>query len=121
VSTRQRQRVIKADTPRLWNLMWSAVGMPDGSFYLTNEPDQLDQFLTNANMTRETSPLQAAPATVQILRFPGTVDPGRYPKSRPFGGMGNPVDQTGFSDHFPIGMHVTETPRRNPDGAAGDS
>ena len=36
------------------------------------------------------------------------VDPGTYPKPRPFGGMGNPIDQNGFSDHFPIGMRVTE-------------
>ncbi len=49
---------------------------------------------------------------MQILRFPGTVDTGHYPKPRPFGGMGNPIDQTGFSDHFPIGMHVTEGARR---------
>jgi endonuclease/exonuclease/phosphatase family metal-dependent hydrolase len=111
LSTRQRLRVLEADTPRLWNLMWPAAGIPDGSFYFTNEPNQLDQFLVNATMASDTTPLQAAPASVQILRLPGTVDPGRYPKPRPFGGMGSPVDQTGFSDHFPIGMQITETPR----------
>jgi hypothetical protein len=26
----------------------------------------------------------------------------------PFGGMGKPVNQNGFSDHFPITMTVTE-------------
>jgi hypothetical protein len=26
----------------------------------------------------------------------------------PFGGMGDPVNQAGFSDHFPIGMRVIE-------------
>jgi hypothetical protein len=31
-------------------------------------------------------------------------------KPRPVGDMRNPADQTGFSDHFPAGMHVTETP-----------
>ena len=36
LSTRQRQRVIEADTPRLWNLMWPAAGIPDGSFYYTS-------------------------------------------------------------------------------------
>jgi len=47
-------------------------------------------------------------ATVAILRLPGTVAPGDYPKPRPFGGMGQPVDPQGFSDHFPIAMRVIE-------------
>lgn len=109
LSTRQRQRVIEADTPRLWNLMWPAAGIPEGTFYFNNEPNQLDQFLINVNMARPDSPLRAEADTVEILHLPGTVDQGTYPKPRPFGGMGNPIDQTGFSDHFPIGMHVTET------------
>ncbi|MEU4217319.1 endonuclease/exonuclease/phosphatase family protein [Actinoplanes sp. NPDC026623] len=110
LSTRQRQRVIEADTPRLWNLMWPVAGIPEGSFYFNNEPNQLDQFLVNANMARPTSPLRVEADTVEVLHFPGTVDPGVYPKPRPFGGMGKPIDQTGFSDHFPIGVRVTENP-----------
>jgi hypothetical protein len=30
------------------------------------------------------------------------------PVGDPFGGMGKPVNQNGFSDHFPITMTVTE-------------
>ena len=44
----------------------------------------------------------------EILRFPGTFSTGRYPRPKPFGGMGKPVDENGYSDHFPIGMQVTE-------------
>ena len=83
-------------------------GLPDGTFYFDNHPNMLDQFLVNKNMARDDRPIRAQPETVEILRFAGTVDPGTYPKPRPFGGMGNPVDQNGFSDHFPIGMGVTE-------------
>jgi hypothetical protein len=36
------------------------------------------------------------------------VDPGLYPKPIPFGGMGDPVNENGFSDHFPITMTVIE-------------
>jgi hypothetical protein len=36
------------------------------------------------------------------------VNPGIYPKPVPFGGMGKPVNQNGFSDHFPITIRVTE-------------
>jgi hypothetical protein len=30
------------------------------------------------------------------------------PQGKPVGGMGKPVNQNGFSDHFPITMTVTE-------------
>ncbi|WP_018639875.1 endonuclease/exonuclease/phosphatase family protein [Parafrankia elaeagni] len=109
LSTRQPARVINADTPRFWNLMWPAAGAPEGTFYFQNEPNLLDQFLVNANMAHPTSPLRANPDSVQILRFPELVHTGDYPRPRPFGGMGATVDETGYSDHFPIGMTVTET------------
>lgn len=105
---RQRNRLLNATTPRLWNLMWPAAGTPDGTFYFNNEPNLLDQFLVNRNLADETSPIRARSETVEILRFPGTSATGDYPKPVPFGGMGDPVDQDGFSDHFPIGMVVTE-------------
>lgn len=109
LSTRQRQRVVEADTPRFWNLTWQVIGdPPDGSFYFNNEPTLLDQFLVNKNMATQNSPIRAKADTVEILRFPGTFSTGKYPKPKPFGGMGKPVDENGFSDHFPIGMQVTE-------------
>ena len=109
LSTRQRQRVTTARTvPRLWNLMWPATGRPDGTFYFGNQPHVLDQFLANKNMATANSPLRVEAATVEILRFPGMTNPGVYPKPRPFGGMGKPVDEGGFSDHFPVGLSVTE-------------
>ena len=112
LSTRQQQRVLNADTPLLWNLMWPPMGgrptLPDGTFYFNNQPNQLDQFLVNKNMATETRSSAPMADTVEILRFPGMASTGDYPKPGPFGGMGKPVDQDGFSDHFPIGMHVVE-------------
>ena len=108
LSTRQRRRVLSAETPRLWNLMWPVAGLPEGTFYFDNQPNLLDQFLVNTAMAAPDAPLRADADTVDILRFPGTVDPGEYPKPVPFGGMGKPVNPDGFSDHFPIGMRVTE-------------
>ena len=46
-------------------------------------------------------------ATRRASSFPGTFT-GKYKRPKPFGGMGKPVDEDGFSDHFPIGMQVTE-------------
>lgn len=108
LSTRQRQRVVDADNPLLWNLSWSVIGDPsDGSFYYNNEPNLLDQVLINKNMARQDSPIRAKPETLQILRFPG-IFVGKYKRPKPFGGMGKPVDEDGYSDHFPVGLQVTE-------------
>jgi hypothetical protein len=79
----------------------------DGTFYFKNEPNLLDQFLVNENMAKRDAPTRAQPGTLQILRFPDTFI-GRYKRPRRFGGMGKPVDEDGHSDHFPIGLQVTE-------------
>ncbi len=108
LSTRQRQKVVAADVARFWNLMWPAMGEPEGTFYFDNQPNLLDQFLANKNMATQDAPIKVDADTVEILRFPGTFSTGRYPRPKPFGGMGKPVDEDGFSDHFPIGVLVTE-------------
>jgi hypothetical protein len=36
------------------------------------------------------------------------VNPGVYPKPIPFGGISKPINQNGFSHHFPVTMTVTE-------------
>jgi hypothetical protein len=108
LSARQRQRVVDADKPLFWNLSWSVIGDPaEGTFYFDNEPNLLDQFLVNKNMAKQAAPIRAKPDTLQILRFAGTFT-GKYKRPKPFGGMGKPVDEDGFSDHFPIGLQVTE-------------
>lgn len=110
LSTRQRQKVLNADVPRLWNLMWPALGGPDGTFYFDNQPNLLDQFLSNRNMALEDAALRIDAASVEIVRFPRMVSTGDYPRPVPFGGMGKPVNENGFSDHFPIGLRVVEAP-----------
>jgi hypothetical protein len=107
-STSGRAEVYGAARGLLWNLMWPAAGVPDGSFYFSNQPNVLDQFLVNKNMATDDAALRANPATAQILKHPAMVDAGVYKKPIPFGGMGKPVNQDGFSDHFPITMTVTD-------------
>lgn len=112
LSTRQRTRVLNAEIPLLWNLMWPAMGSgprgADGTFYFSNQPNMLDQFLVNKNMATDNAPIRVLAETVAILRFPGTTDPGDYPRPIPYGGMGDKVNPAGFSDHFPIGVNVVE-------------
>lgn len=108
LSTRQRAKVASGTSARLWNLMWPIAGTPDGTFYFDNQPNLLDQFLVNKNMASPNAPLRAVPTSVKIVRFPGMTTPGDYPRPIPFGGMGKPVNENGFADHFPIAMQVTE-------------
>jgi predicted extracellular nuclease len=109
LSTRQRAKVTSArEEPRLWNLMWPVVGTPDGSFYFDNQPNMLDQFLVNKNMASSDSPIRVDPTTAQVLKIPAMVNSGIYKKPIPFGGMGKPVNENGFSDHFPITVTVSE-------------
>lgn len=89
-------------------MMWPTIGKPDGTFFFSNKPNMLDQILVNKNMAHRDSLIKADISTVEILRFPGTFSSGRYPKPKPFGGMGKPVNKNGFSDHFPIATTVTE-------------
>lgn len=109
LSTRQRAKVLRGDSPRLLNLMWGQMGTREATFYFDGFANFLDQFLANRNMLGAASPLRVLPETVEIVRFPGMFDPAAaYPAPIPFGGMGRPVNQDGYSDHFPIGVQVEE-------------
>jgi Endonuclease/Exonuclease/phosphatase family len=110
LSARQREKVTRGTSPQFWNLMWGLMGTREGTFYFDNFANMLDQFLVDKNMAKQTSPIQVLPETVEIIRLPGMFDPtASYPAPIPFGGMGKPVNQNGFSDHFPIGVQVRES------------
>lgn len=91
LSSRQRQRVVNARIPLLWNLSWPLLGgrpgPPDGSFYWQNQPNMLDQFLVNRVMASDPT-LLVDEHSVEIVRFPGMSDGGDYPRPVPFGGWG---------------------------------
>jgi hypothetical protein len=62
----------------------------------------LDQFMANKNMATGDAAIRVDPTTSQILKLPAMINPGVNSKPIPFGGMGKPVNQNGFSDHCPI-------------------
>jgi len=108
LSSRNPSNVLNAQIYRFFNLMWVLMGQGLGTLYFENVPNLFDQFLVNKNMIRADVPIKVQPGSAEIVSFPGMVHPGRYPCPIPFGGMGNPVNTNGYSDHFPISVGVTE-------------
>jgi hypothetical protein len=108
LSTRSSQKVLNAKVPHFLNLMWQITGQNLGTHYFDNLPNVLDQFLANKNLVKENAPIAAQPDSVEVVRFPEMVSQGDYPKPVPFGGMGKPVNENGFSDHFPIAVTLIE-------------
>lgn len=108
LSIRSRKRVTNARVPYFLDLMWPIMGQGLGTHYFNNSPFVFDQLLANKNMLTANAPIRVLAETVQIERFPEMVDLGDYPRPIPFGGMGNPVNANGFSDHFPVSVTVVE-------------
>jgi hypothetical protein len=108
LSTRSKQKVVNANIARFWNLMWQTIGQGLGTFYFDNFPNVLDQFLANKNLVKVNALLKVVPDSVEVIRFPEMVNPGVYPGPVAFGGMGTPVNEKGFSDHFPVTVTLTE-------------
>jgi len=108
LSIRSRTKVLNARTQQFFNLMWPLMGRGLGSFYFDNFPNMLDQFLANKRLLVQSSPIRVVAETATIESFPEMVARGDYPKPIPYGGMGKPVNQDGFSDHFPISVTVEE-------------
>jgi endonuclease/exonuclease/phosphatase family metal-dependent hydrolase len=111
LSARQRETVIRGTkAPHLWNLTWDVAAREEGTFYFKNQANVLDQVLVNKQMALKTAPIRVQPETVTVESgLPGIA------KSRsgtlqpiPFGGMGKPVNEDGYSDHFPISVQVVE-------------
>ena len=111
LSTRQRARCSTRDTRCCGTSCGRhgrPAGQPDGTFYFNNQPNLLDQFLVNKNMADDTSPIRVRRRHGRDPPLPGHVDHGDYPGRSRSAAWASPVDQDGFSDHFPIGMVVTE-------------
>jgi len=105
LSQRVPSIVLKGQNPYLLNLMWMLMGKGLGTLYFDG-PNVLDQFLINKNWLKSTARFRVNPDTANIVKLAPMVDKKGQPI--PFGGMGKPVNQNGFSDHFPIEIVITE-------------
>lgn len=105
LSERTSERVAAGRNPYFFNLMWPILGERLGTLYFDG-PNLLDQFLVNKNFLRPDSVFSVKPDSVHILHFPEATSNKGEPI--PFGGMGKPVNQNGFSDHFPVEVRILE-------------
>ena len=107
LSSRVRNQVLYANTPRLLNLMWPLMGRGLGTHFYESSA-MLDQFLISGGMLKAKSKLQAVAESVAIVQLPEMTEPGRYPVPIRFGRPASGLNQNGFSDHFPNTMNLTE-------------
>jgi hypothetical protein len=105
LSQRVPSIVLKGQNPYFLNLMWALTGKGLGTLYF-DRPNMLDQFLINRNWIKSTSRFKVNPDTANIVKLAPMVDKKGQPI--PFGGMGKPVNQNGFGDHFPFELVITE-------------
>ncbi|HEX2696245.1 MAG TPA: endonuclease/exonuclease/phosphatase family protein, partial [Anaerolineales bacterium] len=105
LSERTSHIVTGGKNPYFFNLMWPILGQRLGTLYF-NGPNLLDQFVVNKNFLKPDSVFKVKPDSANIVHFPEAMHKDGTPI--PFGGMGKPVNQNGFSDHFPVEVVLTE-------------
>ena len=114
LSSNSAMQVLNArDAPRVFNLMWPFLAQGIGTHYFNNTPNLLDQILVSksalsgAGGLRVKGTAQAAYA-VRVERYPEMTDQGTYPKPIRFGRPATKLNETGFSDHFPVSVVLEE-------------
>ncbi len=109
LSSRLRTQVLYANTPRLLNLMWPLMGRGLGTYYYSNTALMIDQFLISGGLLKAKSKLKAAEASPVIVQLPEMTAAGRYPVPVRFGRPTSGLNQSGYSDHFPITLDLLES------------
>lgn len=108
----RRVKSTRARKPYFLNLMWDLMGQGNGTHYYDGVPGVLDQFLVNRPLLLRTSKLEVRRDSVEIIKFPEMTGQSGKNKGAPrrFGrpSRASSFDDTGFSDHFPIGVKIRE-------------
>lgn len=121
-ATRERDDVAHARTARLYNTAWEhlaqVVTTRDGgtrtiygTLYWDGNGNVFDQILLSPSIVRSTGAFGLVPGSPRIEAFPHMVSPsknaGPIRFGLPKGGRGT-VDETGYSDHFPVSVKLVE-------------
>lgn len=107
-SERTRTKVTRATSPSLLNLMWPSGGALQGTHFHDNRPGVIDQFLVSKGLLTGKSGFVVRAESAMVAQFPEMVTGTVYPQPRRFGRPGSPAgfDADGFSDHYPIVVHL---------------
>ncbi|MGW8370234.1 MAG: endonuclease/exonuclease/phosphatase family protein [Gammaproteobacteria bacterium] len=120
-ATRERGDVERARSARFYNLAWTYASRTaqdhqggtrviDGTLYYDNDGNLFDQILINRSLLNGDRHYAVDVGSADIFAFPPMVDHrvGRGPRpfGLPEGDAASNVDQTGFSDHFPVTVEV---------------
>lgn len=104
LSSRSQTKVKNSRIPRLFNLMWTLMGTGIATYYYNNFPNMLDQFMTSKGFLQDAAPITIRADSVQIIRTPEMMTDDQYHIPKRFGRPSATMDNTGFSDHFPISL-----------------
>jgi len=115
LGTNSHKKVVYAQSPRLFNLMWPVLGHGMGTYYYNNFPYVFDQFLASKELIKSTGKIKIAKGNnpeylVRVEMFPEMIGSGRYPSPISFGrpSRKSSFDPEGFSDHYPISVVIEE-------------
>jgi hypothetical protein len=96
---------LSKDVPRLYNLMWFIMAKGVGTFYFSNFPNLLDQFMVSKGIVEGT---KFKVKTVDRVIFPEMVK-GKYKYPIKFGRPSDKsLNEKGYSDHLPISLILEE-------------
>ena len=85
LSSFQAAKVLKARSPRWFNLMWPLLGQRRGTHYFDNFASMLDQFLASRPLLERTAPIRVIRKACASRPFRKMVGRGEYPAPRRFG------------------------------------
>lgn len=105
LSTMDREKVVYARNPALYNLMWELLGRRKGSYVYSGVPMMIDQFLVSKGVAKKSGKFELNEQKVKIEIFAGMVS-GRYDTPVRFGQSEPNLD--GYSDHLPISFVLGE-------------
>ncbi len=104
----RRVKSKRSRNPYLLNLAWNLMGQGIGTHHFDGTPGMLDQILVNRPVLRDDSPFEVDPSAIEILRFPEMTSNSGAPRRFGRPSSASSFDESGFSDHFPIAVLLTE-------------
>ncbi len=105
LSVVDRDKVVYARNPVLYNLMWELMGTRRASYVYGGVPMMIDQFLVSKGIAKKSGNFVLDDNPTKLEVFEGMVK-GRYDEPIRFGQKTPNLD--GFSDHLPISFLLKE-------------